>query len=263
MAIDYKTWLQKTGKPSNAASSMQWKKTHGAALGKYNKDGTNVAGPRASAQAATAPDAPQYDTPKFVPGAMDARGIAEGADIDYVHKLAGIGAGRDRDLSMSEIAAQRVDADRMQAKAQVQNRRNHGARGTGLSGLKVHDRGEIDAERVRQEGQFSRASQAVANAYQNQMDQADAQKRIGNTQNKHNTEDRRMAQFQSNYPNRLSTSEQAAAENQAPGAPPIAKPATQQKPPPKKPQVSYAQFVKSHGGKSTKKLSTAWKKRFA
>ena len=261
MAIDYKTWLAKSGRKPTAANSMQWKKTHGAALGQYNKDGTNVAGPNASAQAAASPTAPQYDTPKFVPGAMDARGIAEGADLSYVHKLTNAGLDRDRDLSMSEIAAQRVDADKQQVDNQRQNRRNHGARGTSLSGLKVHDRGEIDASRVRQEGQLNRAAQAVGNNYQSQKDQNDAQFRVGSTQNKFNTEDRRMAQFQQNYPNRLSSAEQGQAE-QSPAAPRISRPATQQKPPPKKPSVSYGQFVKTHGGKSTKALSQKWKKRF-
>jgi hypothetical protein len=69
MALDYKTWLDKSGNKPTEANALIWKKTHGVALGKYNPDGS----PKVSAPA-----------PGAAPGGGDAAGGGSKPTTPYV-----------------------------------------------------------------------------------------------------------------------------------------------------------------------------------
>lgn len=81
MAIRFDEWLERTGRPRNKASADLWKRTHGVALGLYNRDGTPAERPSVTPAPEPAPTPDPYLTPEGFGAAANPDAQAAIADL--------------------------------------------------------------------------------------------------------------------------------------------------------------------------------------
>lgn len=208
MALSYKDWLKAKGiKTSTARTAQAYRNS-----GHYQGGGGGGGGgggpapppdpapaplpppeppPNFTAPTLTAP--PTFSRPAFNPSAgLDSLGTLQQGDLDFGKTTQIAAADRDKASAMAEIAAGRVEADRMQKLGLRDNTRAHAARNTLRSGINVHDEGEVRAARLRQEGGFNRQTSSVANQHQSASDAAELAWRTGSTGVKQGNWDRQQ-----------------------------------------------------------------------
>lgn len=210
----------------------------------------------AAAAPATAPAPTGAPVSTYTPGALD--DVAQ-ADMGAA-RLAKDNALAEADLAYGQTEAnlnKQIPLIEQQRTDNINtNTQNHAARGTLRSGLKAVDRGRIETDALR--ARTDVADQIAQAAARRDFAKRSAESgfTVGSEQiraaGNYRTLQDRLASFTPN-------ADQVAAATPAVAAPATSTPAATAKP---APTMSYAQFVKLHGGTSTPALSAAWKKRF-
>jgi hypothetical protein len=279
MALDYKTWLRLTGRKPTADSAQTWKITHGVALGLYDRNGNRIA-PVTPLDPATPPEPQPIPVDPARESAIDDR-------RNRLSALPGLYNTRRKDLAATTAAqlvesglTDRADLEevpagdgnvvwrvvvgpdgRLYRQAFRQTRDAFNARGLLGSSFQrrqyEEQRGALDTSVA----QAMRAyDQNVRGITESQRQEAEG---LGNdiTQAQIEYGDWKRAQppvlpKPPPAPPVVNTAAPVTPGGPQPHARPISpKPVT-------RPTVTYDEFVRTHGGKSTAALAATWRKRF-
>jgi hypothetical protein len=239
MALKYEEWLARTGRPRTAESALQWKRTHGAALGKYDSEGN-----AAFAQpGGTTTGPPQYSAPSYAPGALDTQAITEVGNLDRYRSINEAEAERNYQQQVAEINASRALADYNAQQGMTDVGRNAAARGVSRSGIRKEGEGKVQAQRLREESSFDLAAKAAANSRKGQLDRGEADYQTGRSGSLGAFGERDYSRWMDQNP--VATEGPGAG---VPGAPRVASRTSPGTVPAAKRNLSFAEFKKVHPG---------------
>lgn len=171
MAIDYKTWLAKTGRKPTAQNAALWKSTHGVALGKYNSSGQPTGAQPPPAPPPPPAPAPPPAPPAFDPNYRDAQSIKELSDLTAQRDLLKTNAQRAYDLGIADLDAAKPGIERDRTLGLDSANNNAAARGMFRSGNRIVNRGKVDTEY----GERMSANQRQRDAVSFERDRTNAQ----------------------------------------------------------------------------------------